>query len=123
MLVVDSGMYMHVASQCSDPPPMQGAEQQGAKLLTGGGIPSDLPKGFYVEPTVFTDVTPDMTIWKEEVFGPVLAVATFSDEAEAIRLANQSDYGLAACVMSKDEEVSESTAGTNVHQIPIPVMR
>ena len=89
---------------------MQGAKEQGAKLLTGGGPPPQLQKkGFFVAPTVFTDVTPDMTIWREEVFGPVLATTTFSDEAEAVRIANKSEYGLGAAVISANKEVSRGS--------------
>lgn len=83
----------------------QGAKQQGAELLTGGDRPPQLQKGFFVAPTIFKDVTPDMTIWREEVFGPVLAVASFTDEAEAVRIANQSEYGLGAAVISADKQV------------------
>lgn len=84
---------------------MQGAKKQGAKLLTGGGRPSAFQDGFFIAPTVFTDVTSDMILWKEEVFGPVLAVALFSDEAEAVRIANASEYGLGAAVISTNQEV------------------
>eukprot|EP00951_Prasinocladus_malaysianus_P013443 scaffold101597_cov45-Prasinocladus_malaysianus.AAC.1 len=55
----------------------QGAVKQGATLLTGGSRPPMMPSGYYVQPTVFTDVDQNMTIWKEEVFGPVLACRTF----------------------------------------------
>lgn len=70
---------------------------EGATLVTGGGRPRDNGMGtaLYVEPTIFTDVTPDMTIFKEEVFGPVLGVTTFRSDAEAIALANATPYGLA----------------------------
>ncbi|KAK3265520.1 Betaine aldehyde dehydrogenase 2 [Cymbomonas tetramitiformis] len=79
------------------------AKEQGAKLLTGGGRPAGLASGYYIQPTVFTDVTTSMSIWKEEVFGPVLAVKTFATEEEAIALANDTQYGLAAAVISADE--------------------
>jgi betaine-aldehyde dehydrogenase len=75
---------------------------EGAKLLCGGG-PAKMEKGYFVEPTIFADVTSDMRIWKEEIFGPVLAIRTFKDEAEAIRLANQTIYGLAGAVFTADE--------------------
>lgn len=70
---------------------------EGAKLVTGGGRPADerLRDGLYVEPTIFTGITPEMTIFKEEVFGPVLGVTTFKTDAEAISLANATAYGLA----------------------------
>jgi betaine-aldehyde dehydrogenase len=84
------------------------AKTEGATLVTGGkAIKGD---GFFVEPTIFTDVTPDMTIWKKEIFGPVLAVTTFKEEEEAIRLANDSEYGLAAAVFSKDEGTLDRVA-------------
>jgi len=76
---------------------------EGARLLLGGGLPEHLPKGYYVEPTVFVDVSNDMTIAREEIFGPVLAVIAFEDEADAVRIANDSEYGLSAGVWSADE--------------------
>lgn len=74
---------------------------EGAKLLCGGEAPSQT--GFYVKPTVFYDVQPHMTIWKEEIFGPVLSVMKFKTEEEALELANNTDFGLGAGVMSKDQ--------------------
>ena len=73
-------------------------------LLTGGGRPAGRDRGYFVAPTVFVDVPVDAELWREEVFGPVLAVRTFQDEAEAVRLANDSPFGLAAAVMSADLE-------------------
>ncbi|KAG4942846.1 hypothetical protein JHK85_047492 [Glycine max] len=64
------------------------AKSEGATILTGGSHPEHLKKGFFVEPTVITDVTTSMQIWREEVSGPVLCVKTFSTEEEAIDLAN-----------------------------------
>ncbi len=81
-------------------------KREGATLIAGGGRP-DRKTGYFVEPTIFADVTPDMTIWSKEIFGPVLAITTFKDEAEAIRLANDSDYGLAAAVFSKDKALMD----------------
>jgi aldehyde dehydrogenase (NAD+) len=77
---------------------------EGARLLLGGGVPAQLEKGYYVEPTVFVDVTNDMTIAREEIFGPVLAVIAYDDEEEAIRIANDSDFGLSGSVWSASEE-------------------
>ena len=77
---------------------------EGARLLMGGGKPAGLEKGYWVEPTVFTDVTNDMTIAQEEIFGPVLAIIPYDDEEEAIRIANDSDYGLSGGVWSADLE-------------------
>src|SRR5262249_3195470 len=76
----------------------------GAKLLTGGRRPQGLERGYFLEPTIFTDVPESSALWREEVFGPVLAVRTFSDEAQALRIANDTQYGLAAAVMSGDRE-------------------
>jgi acyl-CoA reductase-like NAD-dependent aldehyde dehydrogenase len=75
----------------------------GARLALGGGRPQvPVAGGYYVEPTIFVDVTPDMRIAKEEIFGPVLSVMTFDDEEEAIRIANDVMYGLAATVWTTD---------------------
>jgi aldehyde dehydrogenase (NAD+) len=80
------------------------AKAEGARCLLGGGpaTAAGLPGGQFVEPTIFTDVTPDMRIAREEVFGPVLSILGFDDEAEAIRLANDTIYGLAAGVWTTD---------------------
>jgi acyl-CoA reductase-like NAD-dependent aldehyde dehydrogenase len=80
-------------------------EQEGAKLLTGGAdAPDGLDTGYFVKPTVFSDVTPDMTIAKEEIFGPVLAIMPYEDEDDAVRIANDSIYGLAGGVWSGDSD-------------------
>lgn len=80
-------------------------QEEGAKLACGGHrIERDgMEKGFFIEPTVFTDVTSDMRIVKEEIFGPVVVIQKFKDEKEAIRLANESNYGLAGAVFSTDQ--------------------
>ena len=77
------------------------AREEGANVACGGE-PEDRLGGFFVKPTVFTGVTPDSTVVREEVFGPVLAALTFTDEDEAIRLANATRYGLAGAVWTKD---------------------
>lgn len=74
------------------------AEQEGAKRLSGGERLHETTGGYYMAPTIFANVDPRMSLWNEEVFGPVLAVARFDDEAEAVRLANAGTYGLAAAV-------------------------
>ncbi len=73
---------------------------QGARLLCGGERPAHLAHGFFIRPTVFTDVPLDSALWNEEIFGPVLCVRRFTTEAEAIDLANDSDFGLVASVVS-----------------------
>ncbi len=82
----------------------------GAKVLTGGGRPMGRDAGFFVQPTIFAGVTPDMSIWREEIFGPVLSVMRFADEAEAVRLANDTAYGLAATVLTADAARAERVA-------------
>ncbi|WP_259782374.1 aldehyde dehydrogenase family protein [Aestuariispira ectoiniformans] len=83
---------------------------EDAKMVCGGGIPKGLEHGCYVEPTIFADVSPDCWIWKEEIFGPVVCVRSFKTEEEAIRLANDSRFGLAAAVMSNDLERADRVA-------------
>lgn len=77
---------------------------EGAKLLFGGGQPAGLENGFFVEPTIFIDVDNKMTIAQEEIFGPVLSVLTYKTEEEAVKIANDSMYGLAGAVWSRDTE-------------------
>jgi aldehyde dehydrogenase (NAD+) len=79
--------------------------EEGARLVTGGAEPPEEPgQGYFVKPTIFSDVTPEMTIAQEEIFGPVLVIMPYDDEEEAVQIANDSDYGLAAGVWSGDEE-------------------
>jgi acyl-CoA reductase-like NAD-dependent aldehyde dehydrogenase len=81
-----------------------GLEEDRARLVAGGRVPPDpsLAKGFFVEPTVFADVTPRMRIFQEEVFGPFVSVTRFSTEAEGLAMANDSPFGLAGAVRTKD---------------------
>jgi aldehyde dehydrogenase (NAD+) len=82
---------------------------EGAKLVTGGvGRPAGLEKGYYVRPTIFSQVRNDMTIAREEIFGPVLTILPYRDEAEAIRIANDTPYGLHAYVWSRDLQRANS---------------
>ncbi len=86
--------------------------EQGATLLLGGlGKPSGFEKGYYVRPTIFCDVRNDMRIAREEIFGPVLSIIPFEDEDEAIRIANDTPYGLAAYVETGDSDRAERVAG------------
>ncbi len=76
---------------------------EGARLIAGGpGLPEGMNKGFYIRPTIFADVTPGMTIEREEIFGPVLAMIPFDTEEEAVRIANDTPYGLTNYVQSAD---------------------
>ncbi|MBU8880204.1 aldehyde dehydrogenase family protein [Bacillus sp. FJAT-29790] len=83
---------------------IQAGIEEGAKLACGGKriTENGLEKGYFIEPTIFVDTTPDMKIVQEEIFGPVLVVQKFKNEAEAIQLANDTPYGLAAGVFSQD---------------------
>ncbi|MDG5817673.1 aldehyde dehydrogenase family protein [Natronococcus sp. A-GB7] len=83
---------------------------EGATVATGGGVPENPDVGHFVEPTVFTDVTNDMTIAREEIFGPVLSVIEFSDREEAIEIANDSPYGLMAGIWTSDLETAHGVA-------------
>lgn len=78
------------------------AKAQGAKVLTGGGVPSGFDQGYYYEPTVIADVQQDWEIVQNEVFGPVVTVQEFNDEADALTKGNDVLYGLAASVFTKD---------------------
>jgi aldehyde dehydrogenase (NAD+) len=82
---------------------------EGAKLIVGGDSPEG--KGFYVNPTVFSDVTEDMTIYKEEIFGPVLSIIAYDNEEQAIEMANNTPYGLAGSVSGNDIEACRRVAG------------
>jgi aldehyde dehydrogenase (NAD+) len=77
---------------------------EGATLALGGGRPADLNRGFFIEPTVFTDVDPNMTIFKEEIFGPVVSFVDYDGEADMIAKANATDYGLHGAIYTQDAE-------------------
>jgi len=88
-------------------------KREGARLVTGGGVPliQGFEGGAFVEPTVFADVTDDMTIAREEIFGPVMSVLSFKTEAEAVERANATPYGLAAGVFTRDLARGHRVAG------------
>ncbi|HLA01897.1 MAG TPA: aldehyde dehydrogenase family protein [Aestuariivirga sp.] len=84
----------------------------GHRLITGGGKPGGINRGWFLEPTIFTDVPLTSPLWREEIFGPVLCVQTFEREEEAIALANDCDFGLVATLVSSDPKRAERVADT-----------
>jgi betaine-aldehyde dehydrogenase len=89
------------------------AKQQGAKILSGGKRPSQFTKGYFYEPTVITEVTPEMELMRSETFGPVAPIQVVKDITEAIELANNSEYGLGASILTNDLEKA-LTAAENI---------
>jgi betaine-aldehyde dehydrogenase len=91
---------------------IESAKSEGARLVHGGGRPADpaLAKGYYVEPTVFADVTPTMKIAREEIFGPVLSVFKWSDEAAMLEQVNSVEYGLTGSIWTNDLSTAHRTA-------------
>jgi len=91
---------------------IQKGVDEGARLVAGGpGRPEGFNKGFYVRPTVFADVTNEMTIAREEIFGPVLSIIPFDTEKEAVEIANDTDYGLTNYVQTQDSQRLNRLAG------------
>jgi len=106
---------------------IEAGRNSGARLVAGGGIPKDQPRGWFVSPTVFADVDNTDRIAQEEIFGPVLAVIPYDSDQEAVRLANASEFGLAGTVWSADteratevaREIRTGTVGVNDYQLDI----
>ena len=90
------------------------AKSEGARLINGGGPPSDpkLAKGLFIEPTIFADVKPSMRIFKEEIFGPVVSVIKWSDEATMFEQVNSVEYGLTASIWTNDVTTAHRAAMT-----------
>ncbi len=90
---------------------IQSGIDEGATLVTGGtGLPGGLDKGYYVKPTVFGDVTPGMTIEREEIFGPVIALIPYETEEDAVRIANDTIYGLSGYIQTNDKDKARKIA-------------
>ena len=89
---------------------IEAGKAEGAKLVVGGGRPSQFPKGWWVEPTLFVDVDNSMAVAQEEIFGPVLCVLPYDDDDDAVRIANESSYGLSGGVFSGSEERATAIA-------------
>src|SRR3954466_3114877 len=91
---------------------VESGKTEGAKLMTGGKRPGgdDFSRGYWIEPTVFADVSPNMRIAKEEIFGPVMSVFSWKDEKEALTLANSTEYGLTASIFTNDLKTALRTA-------------
>lgn len=102
---------------------------EGARLTTGGGRPRSLDRGWFIEPTVFANVDNNSTIGREEIFGPVLSVIPARDEADAVRIANETNYGLNAAVFTNDTErayaiarkIRSGTVGHNAGRIDLSI--
>ncbi|WP_375685284.1 aldehyde dehydrogenase family protein [Bartonella sp. TT110JLCBS] len=106
---------------------IQSGIDEGATLVAGGtGLPKGMERGYYVRPTVFADVKPHMRIFKEEIFGPVLSILSFSTEEEAVALANETEYGLTNYIQSQDRnkcrriaaQVRSGMVEVNGHGLP-----
>jgi aldehyde dehydrogenase (NAD+) len=88
---------------------IESARKEGGRIISGGGIPTTTnPNGFYLQPTIVADCNQNMTVVKEEIFGPVVTVSKFTSDDEAIKLSNDSEYGLAAYLFTKDIQRSQN---------------
>jgi betaine-aldehyde dehydrogenase len=91
---------------------IESAKREGARLLAGGSVPNDpkLSRGLFIEPTIFADVTMDMRIGREEIFGPVLSVFNWNDEQDMLAQVNQVEYGLTCSIWTNDLSTAHRTA-------------
>ncbi|MFY9240405.1 MAG: aldehyde dehydrogenase family protein [Roseovarius sp.] len=104
------GPQVNKAQQTKILAAIEKGKAEGARLVCGGGVPAGLEEGCYIEPTIFADAPLDGFVWNEEIFGPVVCVHPFTSEKEAIALANASEFGLAAAVMSADLDRAKRVA-------------
>ncbi|MEQ5856876.1 aldehyde dehydrogenase family protein [Halomonas sp. YLB-10] len=125
--VNSAGHRQRILSHCAN------ADNDGARRLTGGGLPDEelFRKGYWVAPTVYAGVTPDMRLWQQEVFGPVMAIASWRDFDEAVAMANATEYGLTAAVWTHDIDAALKMAqrvrsghiwinGSSMHFLGVP---
>ena len=103
---MDTGQYAGAADQRDATAEGARTDQEwhrlGARLVTGGGVPENLPTGYYVQPTLLADVDPDSQVAQEEIFGPVLTVTPYDSDDDAVAIANSTIYGLSGEVSSAD---------------------